>query len=70
MSRKEQLPWWRSVRRDGAIALPEGEGAELQRELLKGEGIAFDREGKVAARCFWDGRIDGGWLSGAPDLEM
>ncbi len=58
LSRKENLPWWRIVRRDGAIALPEGEGAELQRELLRQEGLVFDREGKIAACFFWDGRID------------
>ncbi len=58
MSRKENLPWWRIVRRDGAIALPEGEGAELQRELLRQEGVVFDRDRKVAARYFWDGRND------------
>lgn len=59
LSRKENLPWWRIVRRDGAIALPEGDGAELQRELLRGEGVAFNREGKVATRYFWDGRMEG-----------
>ncbi len=58
MSRKENLPWWRIVRRDGGIALPEGEGAELQKELLRQEGVAFDKAGKIAARYFWDGGDD------------
>jgi len=57
MSRKEKLPWWRIVRRDGAIALPEGEGAELQRELLGQEGIVFDRSDRIPANYFWNGRI-------------
>ncbi len=53
MSEKENLPWWRIVRKDGAIALSPGSGAELQRSLLLREGIAFDASGKVAQACFW-----------------
>jgi methylated-DNA-protein-cysteine methyltransferase-like protein len=53
MSEKENLPWWRIVRKDGAIALSPGNGAELQRSLLFREGVAFDASGKVARACFW-----------------
>lgn len=53
MSEKENLPWWRIVRKDGAIALSPGSGAELQRSLLLREGVAFDASGKVAQVYFW-----------------
>jgi methylated-DNA-protein-cysteine methyltransferase-like protein len=53
MSEQENLPWWRIVRRDGAIALSPGNGAELQRTLLLREGVAFDASGKVAEAYFW-----------------
>jgi len=53
MSEKENLPWWRIVRKDGAIALSPGNGAELQRTLLLREGVAFDASGKVAETYFW-----------------
>lgn len=62
MSRKENLPWWRIVRRDGAIALPAGDGAELQRELLVREGIIFDMDGKIPRASFWNGpQMDFAW---------
>jgi methylated-DNA-protein-cysteine methyltransferase-like protein len=64
MSKKENLSWWRIVRADRTIALPSGEGAELQRNLLEREGVFFDREGKIAAISFWNG-ID---LSNTPNL--
>lgn len=38
-SQKHELPWHRVVKADGTIALPEGGGAELQRELLRQEGV-------------------------------
>jgi methylated-DNA-protein-cysteine methyltransferase-like protein len=53
MSEKENLPWWRIVRKDGAIALSPGNGAELQRTLLLQEGVIFDASGKVAEAYFW-----------------
>lgn len=49
------LPWHRLVRKDGSIALPVGGGFELQRKLLRLEGITVSREGKVDMSRF-------GWL--------
>ena len=37
------VPWWRVVNVRGAISLKgRGAGADLQRQLLEDEGIAFD----------------------------
>jgi len=46
MSEKYNLPWHRIIRADGQIAL-EGEGRELQINLLKAEGIKVSPQGKV-----------------------
>ncbi len=46
-SEKEGLPWHRLLRKDGRIALPPGEGFELQRALLEGEGVEVSASGKV-----------------------
>ena len=40
-SGKYDLPWWRVLRSDGAIALPEMSGGLEQRELLQREGVVF-----------------------------
>lgn len=40
---KERLPWHRVINRNGMISLPRLQGYELQRELLRREGVAFDR---------------------------
>ncbi|MCE5256075.1 MAG: MGMT family protein [Spirochaetaceae bacterium] len=54
LSEKEDLPWWRVVRRNGSIALPEGGGFELQKELLHSEGVEVDARGVVDfARVLW-----------------
>jgi methylated-DNA-protein-cysteine methyltransferase-like protein len=53
MSEKEDLPWWRIVRKDGGIALLPGNGAELQRSILLREGVEFDAGGKVTRVYFW-----------------
>lgn len=47
MSRKYDLPWWRVVKKDGAIALCDGEGRDLQRQLLETEGVEFTSSGNV-----------------------
>jgi len=44
---KERLPWHRLLKKDGSIALPRGEGFELQRQLLEAEGVEVSPEGKV-----------------------
>jgi len=40
-SGKYDLPWWRVVRSDGRIALPELSGGYQQRDLLEQEGVIF-----------------------------
>jgi methylated-DNA-protein-cysteine methyltransferase related protein len=47
MSRKEGLPWHRVIRSDGRIALPHGEGFELQKALLEEEGVSVSEDGRV-----------------------
>jgi methylated-DNA-protein-cysteine methyltransferase related protein len=55
-SEKESLPWYRLLRKDGSIALPPGEGFELQRSLLEKEGVKISPEGKVdLGRFGWSG---------------
>jgi methylated-DNA-protein-cysteine methyltransferase related protein len=44
---KEALPWHRLLRKDGSIALPPGGGLELQRALLKEEGVEVSASGRV-----------------------
>jgi methylated-DNA-protein-cysteine methyltransferase-like protein len=46
-SEKADLPWFRVLRKDGSIALAEGGGFELQRQLLEAEGVSVSREGRV-----------------------
>lgn len=46
MSRAHNLPWWRVVKKDGALALKK-EGSELQRQLLEAEGVAFDEDERL-----------------------
>ena len=46
-SRKYNLPWHRIVRANGFIALKNGNGAELQAELLRKEGVEVSGEGRV-----------------------
>lgn len=40
-SDKEKLPWHRVINRTGKISLPPGRGYELQKQLLKDEGVRF-----------------------------
>ncbi len=40
-SKKERLPWHRVVNRQGRISLRPGLGYEIQKALLKEEGVAF-----------------------------
>jgi len=56
-SGKDRLPWHRVLRVDGSIALPAGEGFELQRALLEDEGVEVSLQGKVDLTRFgWRGR--------------
>jgi len=47
LSEKYNLPWHRVIRSNGSIALREGEGKELQIELLRAEGVDVSPDGKV-----------------------
>ena len=47
LSEKYELCWHRVIRSSGAIALREGEGRELQIELLRSEGVEVSSAGKV-----------------------
>ena len=51
---KDGLPWHRILRKDGSIALPPGEGWELQKSLLEAEGVKVSPQGRVdLARYGW-----------------
>jgi len=47
LSEKFDLPWHRVIRSNGSIALREGEGRELQTELLRAEGVEVSPDGKI-----------------------
>ena len=47
LSEKFDLPWYRVIRSNGTIALKEGEGRELQIELLRSEGVNVSDDGRV-----------------------
>jgi methylated-DNA-protein-cysteine methyltransferase-like protein len=47
LSRPLSLPWHRVIRADGRIALPAGEGKEIQTALLRSEGVKVSKEGWV-----------------------
>jgi methylated-DNA-protein-cysteine methyltransferase-like protein len=49
MTRSQALPWHRIIRADGYIALPEGNGRELQIALLRSEGVKVSDAGKVSS---------------------
>jgi methylated-DNA-protein-cysteine methyltransferase-like protein len=47
LSEKFDLPWYRVIRSNGSIALKEGEGKELQIQLLRAEGVEVTPDGLV-----------------------
>ena len=47
LSEKFDLPWYRVIRSNGNIALKEGEGRELQIQLLREEGVEVSPDGSV-----------------------
>ena len=51
-SQKEGLPWHRVINRNGKISLPPHRGYELQKQLLKAEGVVFDLNDKIAFERF------------------
>jgi len=46
-SEKENLPWHRVINRNGSISLKPGQGYELQKALLKDEGIKFNLDDTI-----------------------
>jgi len=60
----KSIPWQRVINGQGKISLPEGsKEALLQRELLEGEGVAFDDKDRVNFDvCGWEGP-DEAWLA-------
>ena len=42
-SRKDKLPWHRVINRSGKISLKPNQGYEIQKGLLRKEGIKFDK---------------------------
>jgi methylated-DNA-protein-cysteine methyltransferase-like protein len=46
-SEKDKLPWYRIVNRQGRISLRPGYGYEIQKELLRQEGIEFDENDTI-----------------------
>lgn len=60
----QDIPWQRVIGAKGTISLPAGSRrAALQRDLLAGEGVLFDTQGRVDfAVCGWEGP-DAAWLA-------
>ena len=46
-SPKDKLPWHRVVNRKGQISLKPGQGYEIQKALLRKEGVEFDENDKI-----------------------
>ena len=42
-SRKDKLPWHRVINRNGKISLKPNHGYEIQKMLLRKEGVKFDK---------------------------
>jgi methylated-DNA-protein-cysteine methyltransferase related protein len=55
LSEKFDLPWYRVIRSTGSIALKEGEGKELQIQLLRSEGVEVSPDGMVDMSRFGNG---------------
>lgn len=54
-SEKEGLPWHRVVNHKGTISLRPGKGYEKQKELLKREGVVFDKRDRIdLERFLWE----------------
>jgi methylated-DNA-protein-cysteine methyltransferase-like protein len=51
-SKKENLPWHRVVNSEGGISLKPGSGYELQKELLKKEGVIFKDDDSIDLKRF------------------
>ncbi len=59
LSRSERLPWQRVVSSRGRISLPRGAGFEVQRRLLRAEGVRVTPEGVIdLSRHGWKPSLD------------
>ena len=47
MTDSQHLPWHRIIKSDGYIAFPEGESRDIQCALLRAEGVAVSKTGRV-----------------------
>jgi len=53
-TRKHGLPWHRVINSEGRISLKPGHGYEVQRRLLRSEGVGFRRDGSIdLERYLW-----------------
>lgn len=53
-TRKDKLPWHRVVNREGRIALKPNYGYEIQKALLRKEGVEFGKSDTIdLARYLW-----------------
>jgi len=46
-SRKDKLPWHRVINRQGKISLKPNQGYEIQKALLRKEGVKFDKNDRI-----------------------
>jgi len=51
-SRKKNLPWHRVINSKGSISLKPGHGYELQKQMLKKEGITFQENDCIDLKRF------------------
>ena len=51
-SEKENLPWHRVINNKGSISLKPGHGYELQKQMLKKEGITFKENDCIDLKRF------------------
>ena len=51
-SEKENLPWHRVINSKGSISLKHGHGYELQKQMLKKEGITFKENDCIDLKRF------------------
>lgn len=58
MSEARSLPWHRVINAQGRISVPRGRWYDLQRKLLRAEGVKFDADDAVdLARFRWQPRV-------------
>lgn len=61
----EGVPWQRVINSQGKISLRKGSGANVQKQLLEGEGVSFDKKERVDLKRFgWEGPSPE-WLASA-----